>query len=182
MSHRCRCCGRRLKQRPQNRRQRYCAREVCQKERRRQWRRAKIGADLDYRRNQYDSCKRWLEKHPEYWRDWRSRHPEYVERNRELQKLRDRVKAELGEVTRTGAVLAKSDACPDRSDEISVLYELLPARSGELAKSDASRRIFRLIPIRCADFLANVPSCKEITRGTLAEAFDSPRPCRPRSP
>jgi len=53
----------------------------------------------------------------------------------------------------------------DRSDEISVVYELLPAKAGDLAKSDASRRIFRLIPIRCADFLANVPSCKEITRG-----------------
>ena len=182
MSHRCRCCGRRLKQRPQNRRQRYCSREVCQKQRRRQWRRAKLRADLDYRRNQHDSYQRWLEKRPEYWRDYRRRHPEYVERNRELQKARDRVKAELAAVTRTGAVLAKSDACPDKSDEISVVYELLPAKAGDLAKSDASRRIFRLIPIRCSDFLANAPSCKEITRGTLAGTFGSAGPCRPRSP
>jgi hypothetical protein len=182
VSHRCRCCGRRLKQRPQNRRQRYCSREVCQKQRRRQWRRAKLRADLDYRRNQHDSYQRWLEKRPEYWRDYRRRHPEYVERNRELQKARDRVKAELAAVTRTGAVLAKSDACPDKSDEISVVYELLPAKAGDLAKSDASRRIFRLIPIRCSDFLANAPSCKEITRGTLAGTFGSAGPCRPRSP
>ena len=182
MSHRCTCCGRRLEWRPQNPRQRYCRRAICQNERRRRWRKAKLKADLDYRNDQRDSQRRWLEKHPEYWRDWRSRHPEYVERNRELQKARDRVKAELGEVSRTGAVLAKSDACPDRSDEISVVYELLPVRSGDLAKSDASRRIFRLIPIRCADFLANVPSCKEITRGTLAEAFDRPGLCQPRSP
>ena len=182
MSHRCRCCGRRLKQRPQNRRQRYCSREVCQKQRRRQWRRAKLRADLDYRRNQHDSYQRWLEKRPEYWRDYRRRHPEYVERNRELQKARDRVKAELAAVTRTGAVLAKSDACPDKSDEISVVYELLPAKVAELAKSDASRRIFRLIPIRYSDFLANAPSCKEITRGTLAGTFGSAGPCRPRSP
>jgi hypothetical protein len=182
VSHRCRCCGSRLKQRPQNRRQGYCSGEACQKERRRQWRRAKLKADSDYRRNQYDSHQRWLEKHPEYWRDYRERHPEYVERNRELQKARDRIKAELGEVSRTGAVLAKSDACPDRSDEISVVYELLPVRSGDLAKSDASRRIFRLIPIRYSDFLADVPSCKEITGGTLAGAFDRPGTCRPRSP
>ena len=147
MSHRCRCCGRRLKQRPQNRRQRYCSREVCQKQRRRQWRRAKLRADLDYRRNQHDSYQRWLEKRPEYWRDYRRRHPEYVERNRELQKARDRVKAELAAVTRTGAVLAKSDACPDKSDEISVVYELLPAKSADLAKSYTSKRVFRLIHI-----------------------------------
>jgi hypothetical protein len=39
-----------------------------------------------------------------------------------------------------------------------------------------------LIPIRYSDFLADVPSCKEITGGTLAGAFDRPGTCRPRSP
>jgi hypothetical protein len=182
VSSRCTCCGRRLEWRPQNPRQRYCRRAICQNERRRRWRKAKLKADLDYRNNQRDSQRSWLEKHPNYWVDWRSRHPEYVARNRELQKARDRVKAELAAVTRTGAVLAKSDACPDKSDEISVVYELLPAKAAELAKSDASRRIFRLIPIRYSDFLANAPSCKEITRGTLAGTFGSAGPCRPRSP
>ena len=103
--------------------------------------------DADYRSNQHDSQRRWLEKHPGYWSDWRDRHPEYVERNRVLQKARDRLKADLTAMTRTGAVLAKSDACPDKSDEISVVYELLPAKSADLAKSYTSKRVFRLIPI-----------------------------------
>jgi hypothetical protein len=64
-----------------------------------------------------------------------------------LQKARDRLKADLGSVTRTGAVLAKSDACPDKSDEISVVYEFLPAKSADLAKSYTSKRVFRLIHI-----------------------------------
>jgi hypothetical protein len=86
---------------------------------------------LDYRNNQRDSQRRCLEKHPNYWSDWLSRQPEYVERNRLLQKARDRLKANLGSVTLTGAVLAKSDACPEKSDEISVVYEFLPAGLGK---------------------------------------------------
>ena len=182
MSSRCRCCGRRLERRSQNPRQRYCRRAFCQNERRRKWRNAKLRADLDYRSNQRDSQRSWLEKHPNYWRDWRSRHPEYVERNRVLQKARDRLRADLTAVTRTGAVLAKSDACPHKSDVISVGYELLPAQTADLAKNYASKRVFRLIPIGYSDFLADSPSCKEITRGTLAGTFGTAGRCRPRSP
>ena len=92
MSHRCRCCGRRLERRPQNPRQRYCRRECCQNERRRRWRSTKLRTDADYRSNQHDSQRRWLEKHPGYWSDWRDRHPEYVERNRVFQKARNRLR------------------------------------------------------------------------------------------
>jgi len=182
VSSRCTCCGRRLERRSQNPRQRYCRRAFCQNERRRRWRKAKLKADLDYRSNQRDSQRRWLEKHPGYWRDYRDRHPEYVERNRVLQKARDRLKADLTAMTRTGAVLAKSDACPDKSDEISVVYELLPAKAADLAKSDASKHVFRLIPIGYSDFLANPPSCKEITCGTFSGPSDTAGLCRPRSP
>jgi hypothetical protein len=133
-------------------------------------------SDPVYRDNQADSQKRWLENHPDYWRDYRGRHPDYVVRNRLLQKARDRLKRDLDAVTRTGAVLAKSDACQSKLDVIPVYYELLPAPSGDLAKRYTSKRIFQLIPICYGDYPANGPSCKETTRGTLAGKSGNPDP------
>lgn len=182
MSQRCVCCGRRFPWRPQNPDQSYCNRKGCQKERRRRWRRAKLSSDPDYLSNQYDSQKRWLDSHPDYWKDYRTRHPDYVARNRALQKGRDRLKRDLKTMTRSGAVLAKSDACPDESGSITVVYELLPAPPADLAKRYASKRIFQLIPIGYGDFMTNRPSCKEITRGTLPDRSDTATLCPGPSP
>jgi len=164
---RCKCCGRRLPRRPQNPDQAYCHRKGCQNKRRQRWRRAKLRSDPAYRDNQRDSQQRWLQKHPDYWRGYRAGHPDYVARNRFLQKDRDRLKRGLNAMTRSGAVLAKSDACMEKFDSITVYYELLPSKPADLAKRYASRRIFQLIPIGYNDFVSNLPSCKEITRGTL---------------
>ena len=180
MSCRCKCCGRRFRPRPQNTDQQYCHRKPCQNKRRQHWRRARLCTDPVYRENQKDSQKRWIEKHPDYWRRYRAAHPDYVVRNRTLQHGRDRLKRDLDAMTRTGAVLAKSDACQSKSDVIPIYYELLPAPSGDLAKRYASKRIFQLIPVGCNDFGTNSQSCKETTRGTLAGVSDSadlwPRP------
>jgi hypothetical protein len=167
VSCRCKCCGRRLWPRPQNPHQQYCRLKECQNERRRLWRKERLRSDPDYRGNQADSQKRWLEKRPDYWRQYREAHPEYVAQNRRLQKERDGLKRELRAVAESGALLAKSDACPEKSETIPVYYELLPARAENLAKRYASRHIFQLIPVAYNDFLAKRPSCKEITRETL---------------
>ena len=167
MNCRCKCCGRRFRPRPQNPHQRYCHRKKCQDKRRRLWRQSRLRSDPDYRCNQADSQKRWMEKHPDYWRQYRQAHPEYVVSNRSLQKGRDRLKSELKAAAESGALLAKSDAYPEKSEAITVYYELLPARSDDLAKSYASRRIFQLIPVGYNDFVAKRPSCKEITREPL---------------
>lgn len=182
MSCRCKCCGRRFRRRPQNPDQQYCPRQHCQNKRRQRWRRAKLCSDAAYRDNQKDSQKRWIEQHPDYWRRYRAGHPDYVARNRSLQHGRDRLKRDLEAMTRTGALLAKSDAWRAKSDEITVYYELLPAESSDLAKRYASKRIFQLIPVGYGEFLANGPSCKETTRGTLAEKSVSSGLCAPRSP
>jgi len=173
VTSRCKCCGCRFRRRPQNPDQEYCPAKRCQNARRQRWRRAKLTCDADYRANQRDSQKRWLGRRPDYWRDYRARHPDCVARNRERQKDRDRLRGDLSTVTRTGGVLAKSDACPGESDEITIYYELLPAQIGNLAKRYASNRIFRLIPVRYNDIVAKSASCKEITRGTLPDAFDT---------
>ena len=182
MSCRCKCCGRRFRRRPQNPDQQYCSRRHCQNKRRQRWRRAKLCTDAVYRDNQRDSQRRWIEQHPDYWRRYRAAHPDYVARNRSLQHGRDRLKRDLDAVTRTGALLAKSDACEAKSEAITVYYELLPAESSDLAKRYVSKRIFQLIPIGYGDFLTNGPSCKETTRETFAEKFGTPDPCARPSP
>ena len=182
MSCRCKCCGRRFKRRPQNPDQQYCSRKGCQNKRRQRWRRARLCSDTAYRDNQIDSQERWLEKRPDYWRQYREGHPEYVARNRRLQQVRDRLKRDLEATRCNGAVLAKSDACPGKSDSITVYYELLPAQPDDLAKRYASRRIFQLIPIGYNDSLADSSSCKEITRGTLSVGSATARPCKSPSP
>lgn len=177
MSRRCKCCGRRIPYRPQNPDQEYCYRRVCQNERRRRWRRAKLRSDAEYRANQADSHKRWAAANPDYYRKWRARHPEYVARNRRLQKGRDRLRKDLAAIDRKGAVLANSDASAGEKIKISVVYELLPAQSADLAKRYASKRYFHLIPITCSDFVAESGSCKEITRETLPFSSGTARPC-----
>lgn len=182
MSNRCACCHRRFPFRPQNPDQKYCGLKACQNARRHRWRRAKMQSDAAYRANQQDSQRRWLDKVPGYWSAYRAAHREYVERNRALQKQRDRLKRELASVTRSGAVLAKSDACPEKSDAIAAYYELLPATDSDLAKRYASKRIFKLIPVGYSDFMPNCPSCKEITRGTSSHSSDRACVCPGPSP
>jgi hypothetical protein len=182
VSCRCKCCGRRFKRRSQNPDQQYCSRKACQNKRRQRWRRARLSNDPDYRDNQLDSQKRWIEKHPDYWRQYRAKHPEYLARNRRLQQGRDRLKRELEAMGRSGALLAKSDAYPAKSDAITVYYELLPAQPDDLAKRYASRRIFQLIPVGYNDFVADRSSCKEITRGTLPSGSATTRLCAKPSP
>lgn len=182
MNRRCKCCGRRIAYRPQNPDQEYCHRRACQNERRRRWRQAKLRSDADYRANQADSHKRWAAANSGYYRKWRAGHPEYVARNRALQKDRDRLRKDLAAIERKGAVLANSDASTGKPDTISVVYELLPAQSADLAKRYASKRFFHLIPTTCNDIVAEVGSCKEITRETLPTSSGTARPCPEPSP
>jgi hypothetical protein len=63
-----------------------------------------------------------------------------------------------------------------------VVYELMPAKSADLAKRYASKRVFHLIPITCSDFVAKSGSCKEITRETLPPSSGTARPCPEPSP
>ena len=182
MSCRCQHCRRRFASRAQNPDQEYCNRKVCQNERRRIWRRKRLRSDADYRANQRASHNLWLSKHPDYYRQWRRRNPDYVERNRHQQRTRDRLKRDLAVLSKTGAVLAKSDACQKETSAITDYYELVPVQPAILAKSDASKRIFQLIPTRYEDIVGTPKSCKEITRGTLADGSATASICPGPSP
>ncbi|MFV0678786.1 hypothetical protein [Ottowia sp.] len=107
MTRRCACCGKPFAPRPQVPDQAYCADPDCQRARKRQWQRAKLQYDPDYRDNQRAAQQAWSQRNPDYWRDYRADRPDYAQRNREQQRLRD------ASVRNQGADvdLAKMDVC-----------------------------------------------------------------------
>jgi hypothetical protein len=74
---------------PQVPHQSYCSSPNCQRARRRKWMREKIKTDEDYQVNQLHAQKAWCERNTDYWKKYRKSHPEYVERNKNLQHLRN---------------------------------------------------------------------------------------------
>lgn len=69
----CKACRRILPVTSKNPEQQYCSRIDCQRARKRAWQRKKRDTDPDYRQNQIDAQKRWLDRHPDYWRGYRKR-------------------------------------------------------------------------------------------------------------
>lgn len=128
VERRCEHCGERFIPRPNVACQRYCSKKECQRARRNKWRKRKLRTDPDYRGNQRDAQKRWTETHPGYWKVYRASHPEYVERNRTLQRERNR--------RRRVSLIAKRDESRERNSLRSGVYRLIPAVGGGIAKSD----------------------------------------------
>lgn len=126
----CAACGLEFRPRPQIPRQKFCSSAACQRERRRRWQAARLREDGDYRANQQAAQKAWSRRHPQYWRAYRQSHPHYSERNRALQRRRDRAGEPPGE-------LAKMDASTPVSRLPSGTYRLAPVGHEALAKMDA---------------------------------------------
>jgi hypothetical protein len=60
--------------------QKYCNRKACQHVRKNKWKQSKIASDPDYKNDQRDY----------HYRNYRKQNPDYCDRNRELQKKRDK--------------------------------------------------------------------------------------------
>jgi len=136
-------CGQPYVPNPKVKHQQYCSRSACQQERKALWHRRKLLTDEEYQQNRSAAQQGWRERHPDYWRDYRKAHPEYSERNRVLQRERNkkaRCVAERagplsGEVAKMdSAVIAKTDAL---GGVISGTYRLVPFVPGVIAKTDA---------------------------------------------
>src|SRR5579859_6119725 len=113
----CAACSRKFRPRPQTPTQAYCPAEACQKERRREWQKAKRRIDPDYRDNQAKAQKAWACSNRDYWRQYRLAHPEYVSRNRAQQGERNE--------RRQGRLIAKMVASPGKSSLSLGIYRLL---------------------------------------------------------
>lgn len=134
----CVSCGGRIQRNPRVKTQRYCSRVDCQKVRRKVWQQQKLEKDEDYRRNQADALRRWRARHSGYWRQYRASHPDYVDRNRELQRDRNRRRRKLLAHSEEGCKeIAKMDALRPSSLIDSGIYRITPLDPGGIAKMDA---------------------------------------------
>lgn len=102
MTRRCACCDKPFAPRPQVPDQAYCSSPDCQRARKRQWQRAKLQSDPDYRINQRAAQQAWSQRNQDYWRNYRDARPDYEQRNREQQRSRDQGR---------NVDLAKMDVC-----------------------------------------------------------------------
>lgn len=85
----CHYCQQVFQPDPYHPQQRICSRPDCQLQRRRDYHRQKVASDPVYRQVCLDSPVKWREAYADYWKQYRRDHPQQVERNRQLQQLRD---------------------------------------------------------------------------------------------
>jgi len=116
--------------------QRYCGAPECQRARKRQWQRHKMATDPQYRASHRESQKKWRQSYPAhlYQRQYRQQHPEYVERNRQLQRLRNQKRRQ----NKASDVIVKMDAL---THDNSALYLMAPLQM------DASPKIVKMDPL-----------------------------------
>jgi hypothetical protein len=103
-------------------------------------------SDPVYRANQKQSQADWLSSNADYWKRYRAAHPEQADRNRDLQKVRNKRRHWRGVVKMDALVIAKMDA--SRSGKSSVgswlpgSFWLVPV----IAKMDAIKVILHRTP------------------------------------
>ena len=141
ITFRCACCKRIRCRNPRVKNQRYCGDKRCQQARKSKWQREKQQTDPDYRTNKNESQRVWIQKNPGYWKQYRRRHPEYCERNRKMQRIRERNRPKNAACDDH---LAKMDVSDLFLNDTTESYFICPAESG-LVKSDAL--VVKIIPI-----------------------------------
>lgn len=132
----CEHCGEMVKANPRNKQQRYCGKKACQRARKTAWEKEKIKTDPDYRMNRKESAKKWADEHSDYWKAYRKRNPHSVQRNRLLQRVRNRrYKETKRQPTQEAADknIAKMDASKHTHTRLSGTFWLVP----NVAKMDA---------------------------------------------
>ena len=103
-------CGEYFIHDPRQKNQRYCSKKGCQRARKAAWQRKKMKSDPDYRANQKQSQSDWQNKNADYWKRYRGSHPEQANRNRHLQRIRNKRRHCQGIVKMDASVIAKMDA------------------------------------------------------------------------
>lgn len=130
-----------------NRLQNYCPAPDCQKARKADWQRSRLHADTEYSKAQELSRKKWRHENPGYWRTYRKAHPEQTERNRALQRIRNRRRAgsSAPEPKCYSAMIANMDARKSCNFNLIGSFWLVP----EIAKMDVAKVYFRSITVSC---------------------------------
>jgi hypothetical protein len=126
---------------PRNRDQNFCTTPSCQRARKTRWEQTRRQSDIEYRKSRQLSQKKWQQNHPDYWKEYRQRHPEKVDRNRVLQKLRNRKRNKGDPLPPHPALIAKVDVRKASPFLPSGMFWLVP----EIANMDAVKIYFRMI-------------------------------------
>jgi len=96
--------------------QKYCSANKCQQARRSTRKKERYKSDPSYRKKNLEGQKSWRQHRPshQYQREYRADHPEYVDRNRELQRERNKKRQkEPGSMIVNGTSLS-----PHSSDDV----------------------------------------------------------------
>ena len=73
---------------------------ACRRAKKAAWKRHKMATDPDFKLDQKLSNQKWAQNNPGYWKDYRQRNPRKAQRNRTLQLVRNRRRAEHGSAER----------------------------------------------------------------------------------
>lgn len=93
--------------------------------------------DESYRLNQKDCQTRWGKKNPDYWKRYREEHPRYTEKNREKQRVRNRIKRGQPSTESIFTRIANMDVERFEKPILSGRYELIPCGGDKIAKMDS---------------------------------------------
>jgi hypothetical protein len=93
--------------------------------------------DEIYRKDQKAAQQDWLNNNPDYWQNYRSENTNYTDRNREKQRIRNRLRKAKFESDQKLAPIAKMDALSHENKIISGKYKLIPVKPDMIAKMDA---------------------------------------------
>lgn len=132
-------CGSNFQRSPRHKNQNYCSKKACQRARKADWQRGKMRTDPEYRAGQRLSQKKWADNNPGYWKQYRAKNKDQAERNRLLQRLRNKRHRVCPGTIRDGseaAMIAKMDASEQVKTSIFKVmgqYWLVPI----IAKMDA---------------------------------------------
>ncbi len=107
----------------------------CRRAKNAAWKRHKMATDPKFKEDQKLINKKWAQSHPDYWKEYRKNNPKKVERNRALQTVRNRRRAEKRESESKGKtkVIAKVDSSISNNFALLGRFWVIPV----IAKVDA---------------------------------------------
>jgi hypothetical protein len=116
----------------------------CRRAKKAAWKRKKMREDPEYRLNHKMSNKKWAEAHPGYWKVYRKSNPEKAERNRILQRIRNRRRSKKGaaDAERDSSLIAKVDPSSPPKIKVAGEFFMVPV----IAKVDALKVYIYEIP------------------------------------
>lgn len=120
---------------PRHKNQSYCMKPECRRAKKAAWKRTKMRTDAKFHQDQRLSNQKWAQDNRDYWSRYRKRNPDKANRNRILQRIRNkrRAKNRSKSAGQDPALIAKVDASRYRNYNMIGQFWLVPI----IAKVDA---------------------------------------------